>query len=236
MLPMASAMCMNGIVQYSLAQGSTPFIEICSKLRSPVIAALSLVMYRMALPRTAAFTLVPLCVGVFLADYYDMRSRRQDRKAFYRLDLTFAFSGIVLSSLYTAWIGIYHARFDMNRIQQCSSRIPLLGAILLYLYPRTCSFIILSEITLERWTLLLQVGSLGATLLQNKLIVKKSAACAYIMNTSQLILIAEARTVSSKTAYNIARVAMGNTLGCLLRPLPNMGIVGSSLAISIYVL
>ena len=156
MIPVAVAMFLNTILQYSLAHGSTPFFRICRALLSPSVAAFSLAMYRKCLPQRAAFALVSPCIGVLLASYYSDTSRKRSSKV---LDLRSAFSGIVLSSLYTVWVGVYYAQFGMNRMWQLVAIAPIASTMLLfYTGLFLCISPALGEINIEGCLLVLQVN------------------------------------------------------------------------------
>ncbi len=161
MLPLAGAMCLNVILQnFSLAYSSIPFYQICRVLLTPTVAAINFFLYQKTLPRTAVFALVPICVGVGMATYFDAVAHSGDdsRKKTSLLGVVFAFSGVICSSIYTVWVALYHAKFSMNSMQLLSNQAPIGSAMLLYVIPWTDSFPVLHEVPLNGWMLVLLVS------------------------------------------------------------------------------
>ncbi len=161
MLPLAGAMCLNVILQnFSLAYSSIPFYQICRVLLTPTVAAINFFLYQKTLPRMAVFALVPICVGVGMATYFDAVAHSGDdsRKKTSLLGVVFAFSGVICSSIYTVWVALYHAKFSMNSMQLLSNQAPIGSAMLLYVIPWTDSFPVFHEVPLNGWMLVLLVS------------------------------------------------------------------------------
>ena len=161
MLPLAGAMCLNVILQnFSLAYSSIPFYQICRVLLTPTVAAINFFLYQKPLPRMAVYALVPICVGVGMATYFDAVAHSGDdsRKKTSLLGVVFAFSGVICSSVYTVWVALYHAKFSMNSMQLLSNQAPIGSAMLLYVIPWTDSFPVLHTVPLNGWMLVLLVS------------------------------------------------------------------------------
>ena len=159
MLPLAAAMCLNVILQnFSLAYSSIPFYQICRVLLTPTVAVINFFTYQKTLPRTAVYALVPICVGVGMATYFDALSHEgDDSKKTSLLGVVFAFSAVICSSVYTVWVAVYHTEFGMNSMQLLLNQAPIGSAMLLYVIPWTDSFPVLHEVPLNGWMLVLLV-------------------------------------------------------------------------------
>lgn len=160
MLPLAAAMCLNVVLQnFSLAYSSIPFYQICRVLLTPTVAAINFFLYQKQLPRMAVLALVPICVGVAMATYFDALSHEGDhKKKTSAIGVVFAFSGVVCSSVYTIWVVVYHAKFGMSSMQLLSNQAPIGSAMMLYIIPWTDSFPVLSKVPLNGWMLVLVVS------------------------------------------------------------------------------
>ena len=172
MLPLAGAMCLNVVLQnLSLANSSIPFYQICRVLLTPVVALFNFILYQKPLPPAAVLTLVPICVGVSMATYFDALSHAgvsndnyDSSEGGYKtrqtsvLGVIFAFSGVISSAVYTIWVSVYHAKYSMSSLQLLSHQAPLGSAMLLYVIPWTDSFPVLSSVPLlDGWMLVLLV-------------------------------------------------------------------------------
>ncbi|CAF9942944.1 MAG: hypothetical protein ALECFALPRED_010275 [Alectoria fallacina] len=201
MLPLAAAMCLNVILQnFSLAYSSIPFYQICRVLLTPTVAAINFFMYQKTLPRTAVYALVPICIGVGMATYFNALSHEgDDSKKTSFLGVVFAFSGVICSSIYTIWVAVYHMKFGMNSMQLLSNQAPIGSAMLLYVIPWTDSFPVLHSVPLNGWILVLL----------------KSGLCACVINLSQFYIINEAGAVSSTVVGHVKTVSIV-TLGWIV--------------------
>lgn len=201
MLPLAAAMCLNVILQnFSLAYSSIPFYQICRVLLTPTVAAINFFVYHKTLPRTAVFALLPICVGVGMATYFNALSRDGDdsEKTTSVLGVIFAFSGVICSSIYTVWVAVYHTKFGMNSMQLLSNQAPIGSAMLLYVIPWTDSFPDSHKVPLSGWMLVLMSG-----------------LCACVINISQFYIINEAGAVSSTVVGHVKTVSIV-TLGWII--------------------
>lgn len=110
-LPLAAAMWLNLILpNLSLAYCSVILYQI-ARILTRSVAAINFFVYHTTISRPAGYTLFPLCVGVGLVSYYDaIASVGANAKSTTTAGMFFAFSGVVASSFYTVWIGVYHKR------------------------------------------------------------------------------------------------------------------------------
>ena len=211
MLPLAAAMCLNVILQnFSLAYSSVPFYQICRVLLTPTVAAINFFVYQKTLPRTAIYALVPICVGVGMATYFDALSHEgDDSKKTSSQGVMFAFSAVVCSSIYTVWVAIYHTKFGMNSMQLLSNQAPIGSVMLLYVIPWMDSFPVLHEVPLNGWMLVLLVSDYLAVLLYwSSLTSLKSGLCACAINITQFYIINEAGAVSSTVVGHVKTVSI----------------------------
>ena len=170
MLPLALAMCLNVVLpNFSLAFSSVAFYQIVRVLLTPIVAIINFVAYGTAIPRRAVYTLIPICVGVGLVSYYDTRPAHGSRSMKSQKDaptttlagVVFAFSGVLASSLYTVWIGVYQKRFKINSMQLLFNQAPLSAFLLLAVIPFTDHTPVWSRISERKWVLILLVSNLA---------------------------------------------------------------------------
>lgn len=141
-LPLVAAMCLNVILpNLSLAFCSVILYQIARILLTPSVAAINFFLYHTTIPRAAGYALIPLCAGVGIVSYYDaIASVGADAKSTTIAGVFFAFSGVVASSFYTVWIGVYHKRLQMNSMQLLFNQTPLAVLFLSYAIPLTYPF------------------------------------------------------------------------------------------------
>lgn len=131
------AMCLNVILpNMSLAYSSVMFYQLARILVTPTVALMNLLLYRETLPLSAAFALVPVCVGVGLFTYSDS-SRAVNRAVSQTstLGVVFAFTGVFASALYTIWIASHHRKLQMSSMQLLYNQTPIASLLLLYAIP-----------------------------------------------------------------------------------------------------
>ena len=160
MLPLCIAMCLNVILpNFSLAFSSVTFYQLARILLTPTVALMNFVLYRATLPRTAVYTLIPVCLGVGLVSYYDSLPADEgaDVKTTSPLGVIFAFSGVFASSLYTVWIGSYHRKLEMNSMQLLFNQAPWSAFVLLYVIPFVDQFPDFGHVPVNRWLMILLV-------------------------------------------------------------------------------
>lgn len=187
-LPLAISFCLQVVLpNCSLAFSSVTFYQIARILLTPFVALINYFAYNKSIPRMAAYTLVPTCVGVGIVSYYE--SMPQDgtvAKKTSFLGVFFAFSGTLASSVYTVWIKVYHERLQMNSMQLLLNQAPYGAMILLYLVPFADTFPDWSRVPLGKWAMILMVSVFCRLGSNADLVVTRScrAAGALVRSTS----------------------------------------------------
>lgn len=158
-LPLAGAMCLNVILpNLSLAYSSVTFYQTVRVLLTPIVAALNYLLYQMTIPRQAAYTLVPVCLGVAMVTYYDVQPGATEKPTSF-LGVFFAMTGVVASSIYTVWIAYFHKKLEITSVQLLHNQ-SLVGAVmLLYAIPLIDTLPIFSEVALNKWLMIFMVSS-----------------------------------------------------------------------------
>ncbi|KAI5250393.1 TPT-domain-containing protein [Aureobasidium subglaciale] len=179
-LPLAAAMCLNVILpNLSLAYSSITFYQTARVLLTPITAFLNYVLYQKTIPRQAVCALLPVCAGVAMVTYFDVRPGAATKgTSFY--GVVFALSGVLMSGIYTCWIGHYHQKLQMSSLQLLHNQSLLGGVLLIYLIPFVDTLPVFSEVSLHRWIMIMLSG-----------------LCACLLNLSQFAIIAGAGPVAS---------------------------------------
>ena len=159
MLPLAISFCLQVVLpNCSLAYSSVVFYQMVRVLLTPFVALINYFIYRQSIPKTAAYTLIPVCVGVGVLSYYEaVPQDAADTRRTSFLGVFFAFTGVLASSMYTVWIKVYHKRLEMNSMQLLFNQAPIGAVILLYIVPFADTFPVWSEVTLSKWTMVCMV-------------------------------------------------------------------------------
>lgn len=181
-LPLSFAMCFNVILpNLSLAYSSITFYQIARILLTPFVAFINLFFYGISIPKYAALSLIPVCLGVGIVSYYDTRgSPEQDAKVTTIPGVIFAFTGVIASSVYTVWIGTYHRKLNMSSMQLLFNQAPISSFMLLFFIPLMDTSPALGDTPVNRW-----------------LLIGLSGVFASLINLSQFFVIAGAGAVSS---------------------------------------
>lgn len=182
-LPLSFAMCFNVILpNLSLAYSSITFYQIARILLTPFVAFINLVFYGVSIPKYAALSLIPVCLGVGVVSYYDTRASTLEHEA--RVTTTpgviFAFTGVIASSVYTVWIGTYHRKLKMSSMQLLFNQAPVSSFLLLFFVPLVDTIPVFGDVPVNRW-----------------LLIGVSGVFASLINLSQFFIIAGAGAVSS---------------------------------------
>ncbi|GAB7355743.1 hypothetical protein MBLNU459_g6433t1 [Dothideomycetes sp. NU459] len=214
-LPLAAAMCLNVVLpNLSLAYSSVTFYQTVRVLLTPMVAIINYYLYKTAIPRQAAYTLVPVCIGVAMVTYYDVKPGANVTNTS-SLGVFFAMSGVLASSIYTLWISYFHKKLEMTSVQLLHNQ-SLIGAICcMYFVPFVDTLPVLKEVSVGQWTALFLSG-----------------VCACLINLSQFVIIAGAGPVASTVvghAKTLAIVTIGWTVS--RRPVSDKSIVGVVVAI-----
>ncbi|KAG9654277.1 TPT-domain-containing protein, partial [Aureobasidium melanogenum] len=194
-LPLGAAMCFNVVLpNLSLAFSSVMFYQTSRILLTPITAILNYTFYGKTIARQAAYTLIPVCGGVGIVSYYDVKPGASTQSTSF-LGVVFAMTGVVANSVYTVWIGYFHKKFELTSHQLLHNQ-SLCGAVtLLYFIPFIDSFPIWSEVPISRWILILFSG-----------------LCASAINLSQFVIIDGAGPVASTVvghSKTLSIVALG---------------------------
>jgi len=159
MLPLAVAMCLNVVLQnLSLTYSSITFFQIARILLTPTVAIINFLFYRKSIPRLAALTLLPMCLGVGLISYYEPRaSAGSTAESISFLSVGLALASVLVGSVYTVWIGSYQKRFEVDGFQLLFNQAPMGGILLLLIMPWTDTLPALAAVPVSRVSLILLV-------------------------------------------------------------------------------
>jgi hypothetical protein len=163
-------MCFNVVLpNLSLAFSSVMFYQTSRILLTPITAVLNYTFYGKTIARQAAYTLIPVCVGVGIVSYYDTKPGASTQSTSF-LGVFFALTGVFASSVYTVWIGYFHKKLEMTSHQLLHNQ-SLCGAVaLLYFIPFVDTFPIWSGVALSQWLLILFVSHIRTETLVTRLI------------------------------------------------------------------
>ncbi|GFF74979.1 solute carrier family 35 member E3 [Aspergillus udagawae] len=135
-LHLAVLMCLQVILQnLSLAYSSVIFHQLVRLLLTPLTALLNYLLYRARIPTASIIPLMVLCGGVGTMSYYDALPRTDGKVTASSKGAVFAFTGVIASALYTAFVGRYHRKFEIGSVQLLLNQAPLSAAILLCVVP-----------------------------------------------------------------------------------------------------
>ena len=160
-LPLAAAMCFNVILpNLSLAYSSVTFYQIARILLTPLVASINFFAYQISIPRKAALTLIPVCVGVGIVSYYDTLPvpGAVEAQTTTPAGVVFAFAGVAASALYTVWIGIYHKKLGMSSMQLLFNQAPVSSVLLWFVIPYADAFPDWAVVPGSRWGMILASG------------------------------------------------------------------------------
>jgi solute carrier family 35 protein E3 len=168
-LPLAAAMCLNVILpNLSLAYSSITFYQTARVLLTPITAFLNYILYKKTVPRQAVCALVPICAGVAMVTYFDVRPGATSKgTSFY--GVVFAMTGVCMSGIYTCWISHYHLKLQMTSLQLLHNQSLIGGMLLIYLIPFVDTLPVFSEVPLHRWLMIVMVRLQHHILVCNKL-------------------------------------------------------------------
>ncbi|KAI4256896.1 MAG: hypothetical protein LQ352_001896 [Teloschistes flavicans] len=218
MLPLATTMCLNVIFQnLSLTYSSITFYQIARILFTPMVALINFLFYQKSIPRNAAYTLAPMCLGVFIISYYEPKSTHHpEAEQTSMLSVFLALTSVFIGSIYTVWIASYQRKYEMNGFQLLFNQAPIGGVMLLILVPWIDTLPSIQAVPVNRWALILLSGGLAA-----------------LINLSQFFIIAGAGAVSSTVVGHVktcAIVALGWVIS--RRPVTDRSAFGVILAIT----
>ncbi|CAO1605081.1 hypothetical protein XANCAGTX0491_008613 [Xanthoria calcicola] len=218
MLPLATTMCLNVIFQnLSLTYSSITFYQIARILFTPMVALINFLFYQKSIPRNAAYTLLPMCLGVFIISYYEPKSTAHpEAEQTTLLSVFLALTSVFIGSIYTVWIASYQRKYEMNGFQLLYNQAPIGGVMLMVLIPWTDKLPVVQEAPVNKWLMILLSGGLAA-----------------LINLSQFFIIAGAGAVSSTVVGHVKTCGIV-ALGWIIsrRPVTDRSAFGVILAIT----
>ena len=166
MIPLATSMALNIVgMNLSLQISTITFYQITRVLLTPTVAVINFFIYKKTIPRLAAYTLVPMCLGVALISYYDVRPPPTDGapvKSDGVLGVVVAFGSVFISGVYTVWVSTYQRKYEVNGFQLLYNQAPLGAVLLMYAVPWTDRFPNLDQAPVNIWWLILLSGFLAS--------------------------------------------------------------------------
>jgi solute carrier family 35 protein E3 len=190
-------MCLNVVLpNLSLAFSTVTVYQLCRVLLTPITALLNFVLYRATIPRNAALALIPVCAGVGITSYYDIKpsAATPANKAVQTTSLIgifFALSGVCASSAYTVLIGAYHKKLSMSSSQLLFNQAPISSVMLMFAVPFADHIPVLSDVPQYRWAMILMSGGFAA-----------------LINISQFYIVAGSGPVSSTVVGHLKTVSI----------------------------
>lgn len=166
MIPLASSMALNIVgMNLSLQISTITFYQITRVLLTPTVAIINFFIYSKTIPRMAAYSLMPMCFGVALISYYDVKpppAPGAPIKSNGLLSAVVAFGSVFISGVYTVWVGTYQRKYEVNGFQLLYNQAPLGAVLLLYAVPWTDRFPSLDQAGMNIWVLILFSGFLAS--------------------------------------------------------------------------
>lgn len=145
----------------SLQISTITFYQITRVLLTPCVAVINFFFYKKSIPRLAVYSLIPMCLGVGLISYYDVKPAPLPGvppKSVGLISVLVAFGSVFISGIYTVWIGVYQRKYEVNGFQLLYNQAPIGGVILLYVVPWTDKFPALDQAPVDKWVLILLSG------------------------------------------------------------------------------
>ncbi|KAL9101170.1 MAG: hypothetical protein Q9163_003548 [Psora crenata] len=184
MMPLAVAMAMNIVgMNLSLQISTITFYQITRVLLTPTVAVINFFFYNKSIPRLATYSLIPMCLGVALISYYDVKPPPPPGapiKETGALGVIVAFGSVFVSGIYTVWVGTYQRKYEVNGFQLLFNQAPIGGCVLLYVVPWTDKFPALDQAPVSVWWMIFFSGILAS-----------------LINVSQFFIIGGAGAVES---------------------------------------
>ena len=166
MMPLAVAMAMNIVgMNLSLQISTITFYQITRVLLTPTVAVINFFFYKKSIPRLAAYSLIPMCFGVALISYYDVKPPPPPGapiKETGALGVIVAIGSVFISGIYTVWVGTYQRKYEVNGFQLLYNQAPIGGVVLLYVVPWTDKFPALDQAPINVWYLILFSGVMAS--------------------------------------------------------------------------
>lgn len=208
MLPLAIAMCLNIVLMnVSLAISTITFYQIARILLTPATVLLNFMFYHKIIPRKAAWSLIPMCIGVGIITYYEPKpgvGSKVENVGF--LTVMVALISVFCSAVYTVWISAYQRKYDINGFQLLFNQAPVGGVVLLYVIPWTDKFPVFSVVPAHKWAMILLVSDspVHSDLIEiTANMITQSGFFASLINLSQFFIIIGAGPVSSTVVGHV---------------------------------
>lgn len=128
--------CAQVVLQnLSLAYSSIIFHQLVRLLLTPATAVLNFLLYRATISKASILPLVILCFG--MATVFDFNSLFTTNGAIATTPrgVIFAFAGVFASSLYTALVGRYQKKLQVNSMQLLLNQAPASAGFILCMAP-----------------------------------------------------------------------------------------------------
>ncbi|KAG8533356.1 uncharacterized protein KY384_002139 [Bacidia gigantensis] len=166
MMPLAVSMAANIVgMNLSLQISTVTFYQITRVLLTPTVAVINFFFYGKNIPRMAAYALVPMCFGVALISYFDVKppppagAPIKDNGV---LGIVVALGSVFISGIYTVWVGSYQRKYDVNGFQLLYNQAPIGAVVLLYVVPWTDKFPALDKAPINIWYMILFSGVMAS--------------------------------------------------------------------------
>ncbi|KUJ18787.1 putative solute carrier family 35 member E3 [Mollisia scopiformis] len=194
MLPLAFSMCLNVVLpNLSLAFSTVTVYQLCRVLLTPMTAIINFVFYHATIPVNAALALIPVCLGVGITSYYDIKPSSEPTTV-ENTSLTgviFALSGVLASSAYTVLIGAYHKKLSMSSSQLLLNQAPISSVMLMFAIPIVDKIPDLTIVPEYRWAMIVMSGGFAS-----------------LINISQFFIVAGSGPVSSTVVGHLKTVSI----------------------------
>lgn len=187
-------MCLNVVLpNLSLAFSTVTVYQLCRVLLTPLTAIINYMFYSASIPRSAAFALIPVCIGVGITTYYDTKPSASDLKVMTTssIGVLFALAGVCASSVYTVLIGAFHKKLQMNSSQLLLNQAPVSSVLLVFAIPFVDQVPVLSDVPQRRWLMILMSGVFAS-----------------LINISQFFIVAGSGPVSSTVVGHLKTVSI----------------------------
>lgn len=193
MLPLAFAMCLNVVLpNLSLAFSTVTVYQLCRVLLTPMTAIINFTFYHATIPFQAAMALIPVCLGVGITSYYDIKPSSEPTVENTSLTgVVFALCGVLASSAYTVLIGAYHKKLSMSSSQLLLNQAPISSVMLMFAIPIVDKIPDLSIVPQYRWAMIIMSGGFAS-----------------LINISQFFIVAGSGPVSSTVVGHLKTVSI----------------------------
>jgi solute carrier family 35 protein E3 len=138
------------------------FYQVARVLLTPCVVLINYALYSSRISRSAALTLIPVCVGVAVVSYFDTAPKGEvDEKKTSVIGVCFAFGGVLASAVYTVMIKSYHAKLECTSHQLLLNQAMVSVVPMLYLIPFVDDVTVHTSTGWRSWGLILMVSLRG---------------------------------------------------------------------------